>query len=39
MTTPPPQPKVPQVVAQALKTECSSHDRQRSLVLASLVCR
>jgi hypothetical protein len=39
MTTTPPQPKVPQVVAEALKPECSQHDRQRSLVLASLLCR
>ena len=39
MTTPQPQPKVPQVVAEALKPECSQHDRQRSLVLASLLCK
>jgi hypothetical protein len=39
MTTQPPQPKVPQVVAEALKPGCNEHDRQRSLVLASLLCR
>jgi hypothetical protein len=39
MTFTQPQPKVPQVVAQALKPELSQHDRQRSLVLASLLCR
>jgi hypothetical protein len=39
MTQTPPQPKVPQVVAEALKPECNQHDRQRNLVLASLLCK
>jgi hypothetical protein len=36
MTTPQPQPKLPQVVAAALKA--GAHDRQRELVRASLLC-
>ena len=34
-----PQPKLPQVVAAALRPERSAHDRQRELVRASLICR
>jgi hypothetical protein len=37
MNTPQPQPKVPQVVAAALRKD-SAHDRQRDLVRASLLC-
>jgi len=38
MTTQP-QPKLPQVVATALRPERNAHDRQRDLVRASLLCR
>ena len=38
MTSKQPQPKVPQVVAAALRKGCSAHDRQRDLVRASLLC-
>jgi hypothetical protein len=38
MTSPKPQPKLPQVVATAV-TKSSAHDRQRELVRASLLCR
>ena len=34
-----PQPKLPQVVAVALRPERTAHDRQRDLVRASLLCR
>jgi hypothetical protein len=34
-----PQPKVPQVVAAALRPGISAHDRQRDLVRASLLVR
>ena len=34
-----PQPKLPQVVATALRPERPAHDRQRDLVRASLLCR
>jgi hypothetical protein len=36
MTT---QPKLPQVVASALRPGLDAHDRQRDLVRASLLCR
>jgi hypothetical protein len=39
MTSPQPQPKLPQVVAIALSSKQSAHDRQRELVRASLLCR
>jgi hypothetical protein len=39
MNTQQPQPKVPQVVAAALRPERNAHDRQRDLVRASLLCR
>jgi len=34
-----PQPKLPQVVASALRPGRTAHDRQRELVRASLLCR
>jgi hypothetical protein len=39
MKNPLPQPKLPQVVASALRPERTAHDRQRELVRASLLCR
>jgi hypothetical protein len=39
MNTSQPQPKLPQVVAAALRPERTAHDRQRELVRASLLCR
>ena len=38
MFSQPPKPKVPQVVAAALRPGKSAHDRQRDLVRASLLC-
>ena len=34
-----PQPKLPQVVATALRPGTTAHQRQRDLVRASLLCR
>lgn len=39
MTSPQPQPKLPLLVAAALSSKKSAHDRQRELVRASLLCR
>ncbi|HEX6025370.1 MAG TPA: hypothetical protein VFZ00_25480 [Solirubrobacter sp.] len=39
MNTQQPQPKLPQVVAAALRPGRTAHDRQRDLVRASLLCR
>jgi hypothetical protein len=39
MTYQQPQPKLTQVVASALSSKKSLHDRQRELVRASLLCR